>query len=511
MTTQEEEKGMAANSTWMSSRRGDMPVRRPVWVAVAGALLALGSGVLMGLLGGRAIVPLFLLLFGVIVGTLFLVERYDALAVLAVVIAILVDWFPFPGIYSLIYHPNFALLFAALVLVIMFLRQSRARPWIGPPAFGWWLLLLALGVYPTLSALSLVEGGKYYADVLLSAVVLYVLGVQVATNARAVRRVFGMLSGVAAVFAIQNIVFSATGIFIFTSSGLEQYLVGYGNFRLLGSFLNRAGGFLLNPDWNGVFLATMLFVAMGLYLSSESSHARLLYLVEAALVLIALLFTFSTASWIATGVGVVALALLAGNRKATLHFLEAALAGAIGLLVLFPSVLGLLFQHASSTREVGVRLGLWQTALNISIARPWSGVGFGLSTYMARAEPYRSMLQYRPYPQPHESYLELSAMGGVPLLLVFLLVLGLVLRRAWLNYLSLRGKQRALLGGAIVGVLVFSVNALMINAWTVAPLVALIWFILGAISSPGLISGAATPTLDPPADGLSVTTESERS
>jgi O-antigen ligase len=479
---------MATNSVRITPQHGHTRVGRPLLLFVAGALIALGGGFLMGLLGERAILPLFFLLFAVVVGALFVSRRYEILAVLAVVLAIVLDWFPFPAIWERHFHPNFALIFVCVVLAVVFLRQSRARPWIGPPAFGWWLLVLALGVYPTISALSVVEAGKYYADVLLSAAAFYLLGVQLGTSWLAARRILAMLSGFAALLAAHSIFFSLTGIFLFSNSGMAGYLVGYGNFRLPGSFVYRAGGFLLNPDWNGVFMATMLFVVVGLYLSSTTSRARTVYLIEGALVLVALLFTFSTASWLATAVGVTALVIFAGSRKARLRFLAAIGAGAVGLLVIFPSMLGLLLAHASNAREVRVRLGLWQTALNTAVAKPWSGIGFGLSNYTARAEPYRSVLQYRPYPQPHESYLELAAMGGIPLLLVFLLILALVLRRAWLNYRLLEGRERAMLGGAIAAVLAFSANALMINAWTLAPLTALIWLILGVISSPALAS-----------------------
>jgi O-antigen ligase len=85
---------------------------------------------------------------------------------------------------------------------------------------------------------------------------------------------------------------------------------------------------------------------------------------------------------------------------------------------------------------------------------------------------------------PHESYLEMGAMGGVFFLLLFLAILGMMFARA-LTVLRLAGNStRAMLAGILAMVVTLSANSFAINGWTLGPLATYGWLLLGVAASP---------------------------
>ena len=60
-------------------------------------------------------------------------------------------------------------------------------------------------------------------------------------------------------------------------------------------------------------------------------------------------------------------------------------------------------------------------------AFPFTGLGMGRYVYFERANPYRVFEQYVPLDHPHNSFLELAALGGIQVSVIFtlLILLGL--------------------------------------------------------------------------------------
>nr|MBA2677315.1 O-antigen ligase family protein [Ktedonobacteraceae bacterium] len=146
--------------------------------------------------------------------------------------------------------------------------------------------------------------------------------------------------------------------------------------------------------------------------------------------------------------------------------------------------IALQLQHATNPIEIPLRLGAWQTAIQVIQAFPLTGVGLGYQAYILRAEPYRVPTQFVPLAHPHNSYLELGAMGGLLLLCVFMALLFFALRQTWRHWLLLDTRGRSLLAGGIGAIIALSINSLSVNVWTLPPLAAMGWLILGVISSP---------------------------
>ena len=296
-----------------------------------------------------------------------------------------------------------------------------------------------------------------------------------------------MLSVFGTLIAIHTIIAAQTGVFLLKTQRLDIYLASKSDFTLIGSQTSRVGSFLLNPDANSTFLAIIVFITLGLFMESSSRLAKFIYLSELILVLIALLFTYSTSSWVAVAGGMLVFMVLVGNiRDSFLLIVISCTTVIIGILG-FPLQLSLFIQHATEPSEAMVRLGAWETAIRVINAYPLSGIGLGtISNYIIRAEPYRVPAQYIPLAHPHNSYLELAAMAGIPALIVFLTIVGHLFWLALRNWRMAERKYRPLLGGAITALIVLSINSLAINGWTLSPLVVVAWLIFGVISSAAL-------------------------
>jgi O-antigen ligase len=135
-----------------------------------------------------------------------------------------------------------------------------------------------------------------------------------------------------------------------------------------------------------------------------------------------------------------------------------------------------------------LRSGAWATAIRVIEAFPLTGIGLGLQNYALKAEPYRVPAQYVPLVHPHNSYLELAAMAGLPVLLIFL---ALLLTACWFalrNWAIADIRVRPLLAAGIAAAVALSANSVSINGWTLPPLAALGWLVLGACSSPLLMN-----------------------
>src|SRR5262249_46367720 len=151
-----------------------------------------------------------------------------------------------------------------------------------------WLALLAISLYPPLHALSLLEGSRYYLSALRNSALFYFVGTQLRTQPAVRSRCCIPQSHLASLLALSVVIQALKGVFLLSIPALEAYLLTFGSFSLPGLQLTRAGSFLLNPDWNGVFMATMAFVGLGLFSSATSSRAKTLHLMQVVLLLLGL-------------------------------------------------------------------------------------------------------------------------------------------------------------------------------------------------------------------------------
>lgn len=450
-------------------------------LAAGVALVAGVFGLLTSTLTAASVALVLSALAGAI---LFALRRDDLTAALLIGVLLLVDWYQLFGVP--LGYPIVGPLLTIAVVAGLFLTQASERPWITVPQLWFWGILLALAAISIPRGISPSDSILYYIGVFVTPLLMYLLGTQWARDLTQMRRLLIALAAVGTLVALQTIFAGATGIFLLSTPRQAAYLSAASNFTLAGSADPRVGSFLGNPDWNGAFLAMMLFVPIGLLIAARTRFARACYLGETIVILVGLLYTYSTAAWLAAAIGFLVLIVLVGRGLMRFYMAAIAVVALGALSITFPAQIRGLALHALEFKTVTLRVGAWLTSLRVIAANPIWGVGLGLNTYLKRAEPFRVALQTRPLAHPHDSYLELAALAGLPLLVIFLMLLTGALSRALGTLRQAPRQHVALLGGALTALLVLSVNSLAINGWTLAPLAAIAWLMLGGLASPGL-------------------------
>ncbi|SRR6266487_2533592 len=466
-------KSSVVDRNTLENRRG-----RYLSISAVFPLTAIVLAVLLGGVFGTLDASWSAFVIGAIIMGGVVILRQDELAVTMIVATHLyVDWYL--GLHLV------ALLMALIVLLMFFLMRSSTHPWVGPSSLWLWALFLVLPIFPAIGgALTSYDAATFYPGNILGAFMMYWLGVVIARNIACVRRFFKIFALLGALLAIHTIIQATTGTALFASDRISAVLASVSNYQLLGSDASRASSFFVNPDWNGAFFAMTVFLPFGLFVESSSLLEKGLYLVEIAFILPALLFTYSSGAWISVAVTAIVFTVFVGRARYRILLSIMSIIIAVVMMVMFPSQIDLQLRHASNPTEVSLRVGAWQTAMHVIQAFPLTGVGLGYRAYSLYAEPYRVPAQYIPLAHPHNSYLELGAMAGLPVLCVFIALLLFTLWQSWRNWLLLDSSARSLLCAGISTVIALSINSLSVNGWTLPPLAAIGWLMLGIISSP---------------------------
>ncbi|WP_162004888.1 O-antigen ligase family protein [Dictyobacter vulcani] len=431
------------------------------------------------LLGSKVFSPLFWKLISsvALMVLIVLVRQYELAATLVAVISLILDWYL--GFYII------APILALVLLFILFLDQSPNRPFVAPHNLWLWGSFLVISIFPAIQgAQTLYDTLTYYPNLILGAFMLFWLGTLVGKDNKSLRRLFNLFLIFGAFIALHSIFEYTTGKAIFIKPSAQLFLNSTSFYPLGNSGILRFGSFFLQPDASSAFLAMMLFIPLGLFVESCLFFQKVIYLIEATLIAIALLFTYSTGAWLSAGVGVAVFFILVGSMSFRLQ-LTLSIVVVIGVLFVgFPLQITMLLQHASLPSEIILRQALWQTALQVIQAFPLTGVGLGRQIYMEKEENFRVISQIYPYNNPHNSYLELGAMGGLPVIFLFLMLLISTLWQAIENWKLADNKTRPLICGGIAAIISLSFNSWSFGVWTLAPLAVPGWLLLGAISSP---------------------------
>jgi O-antigen ligase len=428
---------------------------------------------------------------GVLALVLIWLRQFEVLAVAALAVAVFMDWYhlvPLP-----FYFPFLATVLALALIVVVFVAQLPDAPWSPLTLLPLWILLLALTALQIIPAADRIDATAYYINVFVISFLMYILGRLIVPSAQRLRNLVSWLSHLGALIGLHTMIFGLTGIFLFSTLRSDEYLASHNGFQFPGLTISRAGSFLGNPDWDGIFLATMAFLPIGLAFAERRMWARVAYLAEALVILGGLLFTFTTGSFLALGAGIVVFLALLGSRRLRIVGVTVGLAASAALALVFRTQVTVLVEHTFNPTGLPLRLGAWVTALKTIAAYPLTGVGLGYSAYVQGTEPFRDpKLQSRPLVQPHNTYLELAVMVGLPILILFLAILASQVRPLLATYRAASPSDKSVVAGAIAATVVLAANSLSIPGWTAEPLAALGWLLLGALSSP-LLAAAGAP------------------
>ncbi len=403
----------------------------------------------------------------------------EVLLALVIAVHLYIDWYW--GLFLV------AQVMIIAILLVYFCRRSERFPWVMPPALWLWLAFVLLAILPSMHGISTRDTLNYYFNILFGSLTIYWLGNLVARDIINVRRVFQLLALIGTLVAIHSIIETVTGTFLFATPRYDAYLASISNYILAGTDVHRAGSFLINPDSNGGFLAMMLFLPLGLFVESKSVPGKICYIVQVLLQVVALLFTYSTGGWLAAGVGFAAFIIFVGSTRYRVMMTALILVSIAILGLLFPVQIGYQVQHAIAPHEASLRVGAWLTGLRVIQAYPLFGVGVGRYVYLAREGPYRVPAQYKPLYHPHNSYLEIGALAGILLMVIFIALLAFAFWLSVRNWMRADRQTRALLGGGIATIAALSANSMVLNEWTLVPVATIGWLIFGIMSSPLLM------------------------
>jgi O-antigen ligase len=442
---------------------------------VVGALLV---GMVIGMFN-----PLYVFLAAgaLVLGFFYLIRLDEFIVVLVIIAHIMIDSYLGYATYQL------ALLMALILLLVCYLGRSADHPWTEPRWFWLWFVFLVLTIVPLFEGgdFSLSNSFGYYLEVVFSALVLFWIGNIIAKDVAAMRRVFQLLALMATLFAIHTLIQATTGVFLFETAKAREELQAYATYFQLGGGTSRASSFFGNPNGNGIFLAVCVFLPLGLFVEGKGFWKKAFYLLETLTVLAALACTYSTGSWAATVGGLVLFIVLAGRIKYSVLIVAALLLMAGMVVVLFPDQIAVQLSHSSDTSDTSLHLGGWETAIRVAEAYPLFGVGLGDEAYLVRAEPYRVAAQTKPLAEPDNSFLQWGAIAGIPTMVVFLVLLGLIFWAAWRNWLAADPRSRALFAGGTAAILALSINSLTVDGWTSPVDIQFLgWLIAGVVASP---------------------------
>ncbi|BCL79503.1 O-antigen ligase family protein [Ktedonobacteria bacterium brp13] len=444
-------------------------------VCAAGVLLLGGLlSYLSSRTGALALGPLALL--SVLSLSLILLLRHHALvATLIVALHLYADWYL--GLH---------LLAPLLACVFLWLLRHRGQGWRRPRACWLWLAFLLITIYPCWRGglLMVYDAASFYPSDILGAFLMFWLGSVIVYDRRSLQTLFSLLTLLAVLLAVHLFIQAYTGIVLFQSSRVDTFLssVDVAYYQLMDSSTHRVGSFFIDPNWAGAYFALSFFLPAGLFVRSSTLWQRGLSLLAMLVLLAALVLTYSTGAWVAFFVGMLIFLLLVGDTRLLLVLLCLVFVLALTLTLLMPAQLQLQLQHATANNELSLRIAAWQTALRVIQAYPLTGVGLGHQAYLLHAEPYRVPAQFVQLSHPHNSYLEWAAMGGIPVLLLFLLLLLWTHFSAWRNWRLADRSLRPLLGAGIAATVTLSVNSVSINGWTHFALAFFGWLILGAVN-----------------------------
>ncbi len=414
---------------------------------------------------------------GTLIMTLIIVLRQDELAATIVIASsIIIDLYL--GLYFV------SLLVAFILLLTFFLARSPRYLWVKPPALWLWSLLLVLAIFPATQGIDFFDSTQYYLRVFLSAFIIFWLGTLLARDITSIRRLLRMLYIFGVLVAIITIIQVTTGKLLFGTPRYAAQLQSVSGYQLGATGINRAGAFLINPDPNGCFLAMVLMIGLGLLVESPSLTNKVFFFAGSLLTALALLFTFSTEGMAGAISGSLVLLALVGRMRYRVSLLLLISGAAIVIFISVPTQIHLLLQHAETPSELQLRVGAWQTGIRVIQAFPLTGLGLGNDVYRLRAEPYRVLAQHSILNHPHDAYLEWAALGGIPILIIFIMLLSIALCLALHNWRLADVHGRPLLGVGIAVATVLCFYSLSDAGWTFTPLAAFGWMILGLISSP---------------------------
>lgn len=275
------------------------------------------------------------------------------------------------------------------------------------------------------------------------------------------------------------------GVFFASSVGVALYaLVRYpspaGVIEAEG--VRRARGFFGSPNNLALYLERML--PLGISVATEagddvsgSGKKRWFWAAGAAVILLAVILTYSRGAWLlGVPAGLLVIGLLKGKRVRTYALVALAVLGLCLIPLMQTERFASLLDLQSGTTFL--RLQLWQSSWEMAKDHLWTGVGLDNFLYYYGDYILPGAEIERWLSHPHNFALDLLVRTGLPGLLLFLgalLAAGLPVARRWQLHAP---ASRAVLVGLLGGLAAMFAHGLIDNALFVPELAHWVFFVL---------------------------------
>lgn len=294
------------------------------------------------------------------------------------------------------------------------------------------------------------------------------------------------------VFNKPKYIYIAVGIFLFTSvatcfDALFQYYSNgpdlFNQRKLVDGY--RATGGFIHPNKLGAYLTMVIPLTLSLlFFRPLSWKLRIGVIMMVALMVWALLLTFSRGAWLGTLIGVAAVVGSVFGYRARLvrnwSFLVAA-----GLFIFAFVFQGLQWREhsnvlANDTETIEWRIFLWKESVKMFAERPW--FGHGLNTYMPLMDSFlkksdSSWAIHYSASYAHNCYLQVGVEVGILGLIAFLTIFIVFFKEVWRRYDPRQKNARAhtLKLGILGGLLGFLAHSFVDTNFYTLQLPALFW------------------------------------
>lgn len=250
-----------------------------------------------------------------------------------------------------------------------------------------------------------------FSDVLLKAIVIFIVLVNVVRTESRLKLLIWLAFAVSVYLSYYAIVDYMTGNF-------REGSAFYNNQRIGGVIRGLFG----NSNDLALHLVTMVPLAVGFAFATKRVFRRLLYIASAALFVGAIVVTFSRGGFLGLFIASLVLVRKIGRKNKTLST-GALVVALLLLLALAPATyssrLGTIFSSASDTTgSSSQRTEILKRSIWVTLRYPLFGVGVGNFHYKSVQELVT-----------HNAYTEVSAEMGIPALVVYIMLMVYPLRR----------------------------------------------------------------------------------
>lgn len=289
-------------------------------------------------------------------------------------------------------------------------------------------------------------------------------------------------------FVLVSILVSIYGI-------LQHYFLDFLPRNLTKINYDRSFAFFDNPNFFGSYLVIMLMLSVSLFISGNNKISRVFSFIATCLTYIAMLFSGTRSAWVGVFFSMLFLTVFVVLKRRSLwKRWGILLVSFVSIFLLINTIeeggyLNRLFSSVSDPykvmtkqstgREGSNRIFIWEKSLPLIPQYFLLGSGPDTFKYIFPNDTKETKEKFgdQKVDKAHNEYIQMAVTLGVPALLTYLLLVTVVLRKAFQAVKVVREKEKIILYGLISAIFGYLVQAFFnISVVTVAPLY---WSILG--------------------------------